>query len=82
MIVAELKAVKQLAGEHRAQVINYLKSTGMQLGLMVNFGYFPLLEHERFVNEVFSPVSRFSQLKKCQHRLEALVARDAPEAQA
>lgn len=37
-IVVELKAVKELAGEHRAQVINYLKATGLQLGLLVNFG--------------------------------------------
>jgi GxxExxY protein len=60
LIIVELKAVKQLADEHRAQVINYLRSTGMQLGLLVNFGHFPLLEHERFVNEAFLRVSRFS----------------------
>jgi len=33
-----LEAVKRLADEHRAQVINYLKATGKQLGLLVNFG--------------------------------------------
>ncbi len=59
-IIVELKAVKQLADEHRAQVINYLKSTGRQLGLLVNFGHYPMLEHERFVNEAFSRVSRIS----------------------
>ena len=36
-IVVELKAVKELAGQHRAQVINYLKGTGLRLGLLVNF---------------------------------------------
>ena len=35
-IILEIKAVKQLADEHRAQVINYRKVTGMQLGLLVN----------------------------------------------
>ena len=33
-IVLELKAVKELADEHRAQVQNYLKATGFQLGLL------------------------------------------------
>jgi len=36
-----LEAVKRLAEEHRAQVINYLKATGKQLGLLVNFGHHP-----------------------------------------
>ncbi len=49
-IIVELKAVKQLCDEQRAQVINYLKATGKQLGLLINFGHFPQLEHERFVN--------------------------------
>ena len=40
-IIVELKAVTQLVDEHRAQVQNYLKATGLQLGLLVNFGHFP-----------------------------------------
>jgi GxxExxY protein len=48
-IVVELKAVSSLAGEHRAQVLNYLHATGMRLGLLVNFGHFPKLEYERIV---------------------------------
>jgi GxxExxY protein len=59
-IIVEIKAVKQLADEHRAQAINYLKSTGKQLGLLVNFCHFPKLEHERFVNEIVSRISRIS----------------------
>jgi len=49
-IIVEIKAVKQLMDEHRAQVINYLKATGLELGLLVNFGHHPKLEYERFVN--------------------------------
>ena len=49
-IVVELKAVTELADEHRAQVQNYLKATGFQLGLLVNFGHYPKLEWERIVN--------------------------------
>lgn len=37
-IVVEVKAVKRLLPEHSAQVINYLKATGMEVGLLVNFG--------------------------------------------
>ena len=59
-IIVEIKAAKALADEHRAQVINYLKSTGKQLGLLVNFGHHPKIEHERFVNQTLSRLSRFS----------------------
>jgi GxxExxY protein len=44
-----LKAVKELADEHRAQVHNYLKATGHRLGLLINFGHYPKLEYERIV---------------------------------
>ena len=37
-VVVEVKAVKRLLPEHSAQVINYLKATGMEVGLLVNFG--------------------------------------------
>jgi GxxExxY protein len=50
-IVLELKAVTELADEHRAQVQNYLKATGMKLGLLVNFGHYPKAQIERIVAE-------------------------------
>ena len=46
-ILLELKAVKNLAPEHQAQTINYLKATGIEIGLLVNFGN-PKLEYRRF----------------------------------
>jgi GxxExxY protein len=48
-IVVEIKAVSELADEHRAQVHNYLKATGFRLGLLVNFGHKSKLESERIV---------------------------------
>lgn len=47
-IVIELKATRTIAPEHRAQTINYLRATGMRLGLLVNFGSAPRVEIERF----------------------------------
>ena len=43
-IILELKAVKNLLPEHSAQLQNYLRATGMKLGLLVNFGHFPKAE--------------------------------------
>jgi len=48
-IILEMKAVKELAAEHRAQVHNYLHATGFKLGLLVNFGHYPKVEYERIV---------------------------------
>jgi len=50
-IILELKAVSELADEHRAQVQNYLKATGFKLGLLVNFGHYPKVQLERIVAE-------------------------------
>ena len=47
--LVEIKAVSRLTDEHRAQVQNYLHATGLRVGLLVNFGHFPKVEHERFV---------------------------------
>ena len=46
-VLVELKAVSKITDEHRAQVQNYLNATGLRVGLLVNFGHFPLVEHER-----------------------------------
>jgi GxxExxY protein len=48
-ILVELKAVSALTDEHRAQVQNYLHATGLKVALLVNFGHYPKVEHERYV---------------------------------
>lgn len=48
LILTELKAVRALAPEHRAQLINYLRATELKLGLLVNFGAMPKVQIERF----------------------------------
>lgn len=37
-IILELKAVKEFTDEHYAQLYNYLRASGMDLGLLINFG--------------------------------------------
>jgi GxxExxY protein len=46
-IIVEIKSVRGLAPEHRAQTINYLRASGLRLGLLINFGA-PSAEIERF----------------------------------
>lgn len=48
-IILELKAVKEIAPEHQAQIMNYLKATSIKLGLLINFGSHPRVTIKRFV---------------------------------
>lgn len=46
VVLVELKAVSRVLPEHKAQVINYLKATGMKTALLINFGN-PKVEYYR-----------------------------------
>lgn len=37
-VICEIKAIQSLRSEHEAQLINYLKATGIKVGLLLNFG--------------------------------------------
>ena len=47
-IIVEIKAISSLSGVEEAQLINYLKATGLKVGLLVNFGA-KSLEYKRLV---------------------------------
>jgi GxxExxY protein len=49
-IILEIKAISKVSSDHRAQVMNCLRATGFQLGLLANFGHYPLLEWVRIAN--------------------------------
>jgi GxxExxY protein len=48
-IIIELKAVKDLADEHRAQLLNYLRASKIKVGLLINFGQHTGVQWERMV---------------------------------
>jgi len=48
-VILELKAIRQLTVVEEAQVLNYLKATGLHIALLLNFGA-PSLQHKRFVS--------------------------------
>ena len=50
-IIVELKALNQLSGKEDAQLLNYLKATGLTVGLLFNFGSHGKLERKRLVRE-------------------------------
>jgi GxxExxY protein len=49
-IVVEIKALDALSGDERAQILNYLKATGFETGLLINFGG-RSLQYERFIHD-------------------------------
>jgi GxxExxY protein len=50
-VIVELKAVSTLVPAHQSQVINYLKATGIEVGLLVNFGN-PKLDFNRLEKDM------------------------------
>ena len=50
-VIIELKAAKTLSEKHEAQLINYLRATDMEVGLLLNFGKEPQLKQKVFSNE-------------------------------
>ncbi len=50
-IIVELKAIERLADEHELQLINYLKATDIDIGLLLNFGRKPEIRRKIFTND-------------------------------
>ena len=50
-VIVEIKAAKNLTLEHEAQLLNYLKATDIEVGLLLNFGPKPQIKRKAFNNE-------------------------------
>ena len=50
-VIVELKAAESLCNEHECPLINYLKATEMEVGLLLNFGSKPQFKRKVFSNE-------------------------------
>ncbi len=48
-VIVEIKATDHLTDKDRSQLLNYLNATGFEVGLLINFGHHPQVEHERFI---------------------------------
>jgi GxxExxY protein len=48
-IILELKALKSVGPKHKAQLLNYLKVSELNVGLLINFGFHPNVQIERMV---------------------------------
>jgi GxxExxY protein len=56
-VIVEVKAVKSLLPEHEAQILNYLKATGIEIGLLLNFGREPEIRRRVYTKDrKFSPL--------------------------
>jgi len=49
-VIIEIKGVKSLASEHEAQLLNYLKATDVEVGILLNFGPKPEVKRKLFDN--------------------------------
>jgi GxxExxY protein len=50
-VIVELKAVQMLAAGHEAQLLNYLKATPYEVGLLLNFGPKPQIKRRAYDND-------------------------------
>ena len=50
-VIIEIKATKKLIPDHEAQLLNYLKATDAEVGLLLNFGPEPEIKRKVFDNE-------------------------------
>ncbi len=51
LIIVELKAAENICEEHEAQLLNYLKATDIEVGLLLNFGKEPQFKEKYFTND-------------------------------
>jgi GxxExxY protein len=51
LVIIELKSVESLQSRHEAQLLNYLRATRIEVGLLLNFGEAPAFKRRIFTND-------------------------------
>jgi len=57
-VIIELKAAESICEEHEAQLLNYLRATDKEVGLLFNFG-----KEAKFVRKVYSNKNKFAKIR-------------------
>jgi GxxExxY protein len=57
LVIVGIKAVRKLLPEHEAQLLNYLKATPIEVGLLLNFGPKPEYQRKVYDNSLKGPLS-------------------------
>ena len=61
VVIVELKAVSRLLLEHEAQLLNYLRATPYEVGLLLNFGPKPTFVRKAFDNDRKTPTWKYNK---------------------
>ena len=62
-LIVELKAVSELANEHRGQLFNYLRITDSYAGILINFGNPKMLISERYIYDIYTKSYEYVRYK-------------------
>ncbi len=55
LVIIELKAAENICDEHECQLVNYLKATDIEVGLLLNFGKTPQIRRKVLTREYKNP---------------------------
>ncbi len=63
-VMVEIKAIKNLVEENEAQLLNYLRATDIEVGLLLNFGPQPEIKRKAFDNRRKKEIKNLNNLRK------------------
>ena len=63
LVVVEIKAAKTIVSQHEAQLLNYLKATHYEVGLLLNFGPKPGHRRKVYDNELKTNLERVNRTR-------------------